>query len=99
MFCPKCGDLMSDDSGAPACSRGRMLLSIRMTSDLNECFIDKVRLPKENPAKRRIGGVWYCPGCGVRMEEQDGLVRCPQCRRCLNQFITALIELHPHSTI
>lgn len=38
----------------------------------------------------------FCPNCGVQMFENDGYIRCPQCELSLNEFVFALVELHPY---
>ncbi len=61
MFCPKCGDMISD-AAVPICMRGRMPLSVQMANGLRECFVEKSCLPKEIAAKKPIGGIGIAPG-------------------------------------
>jgi rubrerythrin len=96
MFCPKCGDEFVKVDGYLTCVRGRMELSSRLESRFTECYVSKSDRPRESQLPFRVGGTWYCPGCGVPTVEEDGFVRCPQCRLSLNEFIAALVELHPH---
>ena len=96
MFCPMCGEEMSDVNGVLTCVPGEMPLSQRMQQSLIECFVDQSRMPREAKARADVGGTWFCPGCGVRVEEKEGRLVCPSCSRSLNEFLFALIELHPH---
>jgi hypothetical protein len=63
---------------------------------LTECFVERTREPREFQFRSAIGGRWFCPGCGVRMQEVEGRIACPVCDRCLNEFVIGLIERHPH---
>jgi len=96
MFCPMCGEELTDVDGDLMCVPGDLPLSPKMREGLNECFVERIRTTKEFAFSFRIGGTWFCPGCGVRAEEEGGRVVCPRCSRSLNEFIHALIELHPH---
>ena len=97
MFCPKCGDTLVEKNGVLTCVRGNMPLSPKLNRDFHDCFATNTRQPRESHWKNRIGGAWYCPGCGVRTtEEEPGVVRCPSCKRNLGEFLLHLIELHPH---
>jgi hypothetical protein len=95
MFCPKCGEELTDVDGDLTCVTGDMQLSPRMRDNLNECFVEKTRMPKDF-VNIRIGGTWFCPGCGVRMEAEGGRVVCSRCSRSINEFIFDLVERHPH---
>ena len=73
-----------------------MGLSQHLERRLTECFILRVDTPREFKFSFNVGGSWFCPGCGVPTVEEGGFVRCPQCELSLNEFIHALVELHPH---
>jgi hypothetical protein len=96
MYCPKCGDVLEQINGVWVCRRGDMPLSNRLSAAFEDQYVLKIRATEYRPAALRWGGVWYCPGCGVRLEERDGLVACHECGRSLNEFLHELIELHPH---
>jgi rubrerythrin len=102
MFCPKCGDLLKEERGVFFCERGEMESSQRMAEGLYSRFVSKTENPEEfqfaKAGNRFVGGQWFCPGCGVLMQEEvPGAVRCPQCGRNLRNYLWELIELHPHS--
>ncbi len=96
MFCPKCNDELVQLENELTCLKGKMGLSRNLEQGLTECFILKIRTPREKKFSFVVGGKWFCPGCGVSMFEKDGHIRCPQCDLCLNEFIFALVEMHPH---
>lgn len=97
MFCPKCGDELRNVKGELTCARGGMGLSKSMERRLLECYVLKSRVPTESKVSFLWGGTWYCPGCGVKAEEREGRVRCPQCSLNMNEFLHQLIEVHPHA--
>jgi hypothetical protein len=99
MFCPKCGDAMSEDGPEIECVRGQMGLSQFLAKRLSDSFVARSVPPKEPvPIGYRIGGTWFCPGCGVEMEEVAGTngMICPDCKGNLGPFIFELVEFHPH---
>ena len=100
MYCPKCGDALKEQEGVFTCERGQMELSQHMAEHLYSCFVSKTEQPKEfvfREAGHRVGGRWFCPGCGILMQEEiPGAVRCPECERNIGEFLGQLVELHPH---
>lgn len=96
MFCPKCGDTLEDVNGELTCVRGEMGLSRDMACRLSERYVTCTPAPQDSRAAFRSGRGWYCPGCGVRAEENEGVVRCPRCKLPMNEFLFLLTELHPH---
>jgi uncharacterized Zn finger protein (UPF0148 family) len=98
MFCPKCGEQLTSHAGELFCERGQMGLSRNLENGFTECFVARARRSSRKPFGFRVGGTWFCPGCGVKMIEDAGLVSCPACQESLNEFIPPLIELHPHRT-
>ena len=97
MYCPKCGDVLEEKVGSFRCVRGDMPLSGHLAKRLYACFVGKSEQPEDKQFGSRYGGQWFCPGCGVPMEEETpGAVRCPQCSRNLGKFLYQLVELHPH---
>jgi rubrerythrin len=84
------------------CKRGRMPLAEELERRLIECFVTETRQPREpsevyKGGSLKIGGQWFCPGCGTMAEESTpGDVRCPKCSRSLAEFVFSLIEHHPH---
>jgi hypothetical protein len=96
MYCPKCGDVLEQINGVWTCRRGDMPLSNHLSAAFVDQYVLKIRANEHRPVAFRWGGVWYCPGCGIRLEERDGLVACHECGQSLNEFLHELIELHPH---
>ena len=97
MFCPKCGDGLVEIEGWLTCVRGNMALRHELAAKLEECLITRTRWPSDKPWPVGIGGRWFCPGCGTPAPEREkGVVRCQECGRSLNEFIYALVEIHPH---
>ncbi len=101
MYCPKCGDSLKEDRGLFLCERGQMELSPFMAERLYSGFVTKTEDPKDFRFTKEgyhFGGLWFCPGCGVLMnEEEPGAVKCPQCLRNIGQYLQQLMELHPHA--
>jgi len=102
MYCPKCGDSMKEQRGVFVCERGQMELSQFMAERLYAGFVGKTEQPEDFRIANegcRFGGQWFCPGCGVLMnEETPGAVKCPQCKRNIGKYLRQLVELHPHSS-
>jgi hypothetical protein len=73
-----------------------MELSKQMAADLRACFLERSREPAGAPFTVRIGGSWFCPGCGTPAVENDGWISCSTCHRTLNELVYRLVELHPH---
>jgi rubrerythrin len=98
MYCPKCGDVLRrHPNGELTCDRGEMALAQALESAFQECFVDRTRIPRDDPFPYGIGGSWWCPGCGVRAEERlRGDLRCPSCGVSFREFIVHLVEIHPH---
>jgi hypothetical protein len=78
-------------------------LSVHLANNLRACYAEMTRQPKqplsssEITGRGGIGGTWFCPGCGILMEEQTpGAIQCPQCGRSIWEFVDELIEHHPH---
>lgn len=97
MFCPKCGDALDEVNGMLTCVRGNMVLTVRMRTDLDDCFVSRTRMPPERAFDFHLGGNWFCPGCGVKMVETAGAIICPKCQRNMSVFLKHLIDLHPHA--
>lgn len=96
MFCPKCGIELSETPEGLICRVGRMQITKELEKRLRECYVLKLREPREMPFDFLVGGPWFCPECGILTVEEKGSVRCPKCRRSLNEFVHALIEFHWH---
>lgn len=104
MFCPKCGTALSVHTNAPQrdmlyCAPGDMGLSPRVATVLlgryaAESAPPSAQSPMPAFSRRLHGGLhWYCPGCGIRLNEH---LECPRCTRHLRDLAYDLIELHPH---
>lgn len=96
MFCPKCGEEMEQSSGIWICGRGEMHLSALLSRAFTDVYLLKTRPPENQPVNFKVDGPWYCPGCGIPAEAQNGSVTCSQCGQSLNEFLWPLVELHPH---
>ena len=103
LHCPKCGDVLAESpDGNVKCLRGRMEFAQELAQRLRDCYVTKIRDPKDVKFTHRgkphpIGGSWFCPGCGIPAKETTpGDVRCPSCSRSLVEFMYSLIERHPH---
>jgi tRNA(Ile2) C34 agmatinyltransferase TiaS len=102
VYCPICGDHMDTEGATFECVRGEMVLSMDMAKGLHESFVAR-SVPPIEPTRVpspsfRWGGIWFCPGCGIQMEDVAGTngVKCSQCGGNLGPFIYMLIERHFH---
>jgi hypothetical protein len=102
MFCPRCGTVLtvrSDERWGDIlyCVRGDMALSRGMQEALERRYGTSDGGPQSplSPYSPQIHGglTWYCPGCGVRLDEH---LQCPRCARHLRDLVYQLVELHPH---
>jgi rubrerythrin len=81
-----------------------MPLSQVLQKRLIECYVDHTATPKAvpftyNSKPHPVGGDWFCPECGVKIEETSpGEVKCTICGHYITEFIYQLIERHPHKT-
>jgi uncharacterized Zn finger protein (UPF0148 family) len=96
MFCPKCGEQLSETPAGLVCQTGNMEITKELENRLLECYVLKLRQPREMPFNFSVGGHWFCPQCGISALDENGTVRCPECNLSLNEFIHSLIERHPH---
>ena len=74
MHCPKCGEPLKEERGVFLCERGQMELSRFMAERLYSGFVTKTEEPEEfrfHQSGYRFGGHWFCPGCGVLMNEEE----------------------------
>jgi hypothetical protein len=81
-------------NGTFACVSGEMPLSRSMHDRLSEVFVTRSRNARAMPLNWR--GSWFCPGCGVAATTDHEHVRCRRCGEYLDEFLHALVELHPH---
>jgi DNA-directed RNA polymerase subunit RPC12/RpoP len=99
MYCPYCGDLLKEKNGTFVCVRGETELSPHVGRGIYDSFILKsVPHKKPAPSTFRWGGHWYCPACGMEMEQLPGTngMICSHCSGNLGPFIYELIELNWH---
>ncbi|MBX3217133.1 MAG: hypothetical protein KF850_34195 [Labilithrix sp.] len=94
MFCPKCGKRMDVMNGTFACVSGEMPLSPHLHSNLCELFVSRSRNAHSVPLN--WGGSWFCPGRGRAATTGHKHVQCEACGVYLDEFLHALVELHPH---
>ncbi len=104
MFCPKCGSLLTWrwDSYMKRdvfyCMPGDMWMSVNLTEQLLERYGAQETADEPEampPYSVRWHGrrQYYCPGCGVQL--QEGLT-CGRCGKSLRDLFMTLVELHPH---
>jgi hypothetical protein len=98
MHCPKCGGALVDAGDGLACEPGEMTLAPRMAGELRGRFVTKTLPSPPAPRGRmlRVGGDWFCPGCGKRMLEQRSHIACADCGASLEGLVFALAQLAPH---
>jgi hypothetical protein len=94
MFCPKCAAELVLHHGEMACLRGKMPLSARVAAVLQERFGNHVPSPRHSVVTP-IAGAFYCPGCGIPLNDQ---MHCPECQLSIADLRFDLTELHPHKT-
>jgi hypothetical protein len=84
---------MSLADGVFACIPGDMMFSPMMHQAMRERFsVDSPR--REEVQIGRQFARWFCPGCGVPLDESNC---CPQCGHSIRDQIYPLVETHPHS--
>jgi hypothetical protein len=81
-------------NGTFACVSGEMPLSLSLHDGLCEVFVRRTR--NARPVALNWGGSWLCPGCGVAATTDHGHVQCGRCGEFLDEFLHALVEVHPH---
>ncbi len=91
MYCPKCCALMSNATGAWMCTNG-LELSANFGEKLEATYRSAFRGGRAGSFKLQPG-VWYCPSCGIQLDEQ---MSCDECGKSLRPFLYELVELHPH---
>jgi uncharacterized Zn finger protein (UPF0148 family) len=96
MYCPKCGNELTETPAGLVCKIGGMELSKDLERRLREVYITKSREPRGKTFIFGVGGKWFFPQCGIQTIEENGSVHCPNCKPSLNEFIFTLIEHHPH---
>jgi Zn-finger nucleic acid-binding protein len=92
MFCPKCNAVLVQHADELKCVPGDMALSKNLEQALTERYKSHAPLKQFDSATGPMRA-WYCPGCGVSLD--DELV-CPHCQISLSDLQQTLVELHPH---
>ena len=98
LHCPKCGDLLAEDRETLYCRRGDMEFSRMLDERYRRHFAEKKEPAPDVRWSCKVGGDWFCPECGQKMEEVDGRILCHRCGINLAAFVRHLIEVHPHRT-
>lgn len=105
MFCPKCGAVLESRWDAYVqrdvlcCVPGDMPMSANVTDKLMQRFgppssADTPQSPLPAYSALLHGGCqWYCPGCGIRLNDH---LECTRCGHHLRDLMFILVELHPH---
>ena len=99
LFCPRCAAPFETTGPEYRCPVGNMLLSRVMQRGLIAAFIDPGVDELPRPFRVGIGGTWFCPRDRSLMEENAGIIACPECHRSLNRYVIQLVELHPHAPV
>lgn len=99
MYCPKCGRELSLEQDGLVCHHGKMELTKILEEKLREVYSLKLREPQDVQFEFKVGGKWFCPQCGVATTEENGYIRCPKCKTCMNEFIVMLVENHYHQPV
>jgi hypothetical protein len=79
MYCPKCGDALKEEEGTFTCLRGDMTLLQYMAVHLYSCVVSRTEEAKEfhfTAAGYTVGGLWFCPGCGLVVSEETPGAQC-----------------------
>ena len=81
------------------CAPGDMWLSADLMTTLMQRFgtegnadMPQSSLPAYD-AQLHNGWNWYCPGCGIRLNDH---LECTRCGHHLRDLVYTLVELHPH---
>ena len=86
MFCPFCGARVDTlPSGEARCRSAAALFSVHITRQLSDAFVTCVRSPSAEPLPYKVGGSWFCPGCGVPMRgltPAAAAIANPVCAQC-----------------
>lgn len=98
LYCPRCGDVLANEQGTYFCKRGDMYFSPILASAYRKHFEEKTEPAPDSRWKCVIGGNWYCPQCGKKMEETEGKILCRECGVNLGAWVYHIIEHHPHRT-
>lgn len=97
MFCPFCGsETTLGERDERCCTRTGALFSFEVSAGLFECFVERSREPRTAASAYRMGGTWFCPGCGDSMSVTEHHVRCARCELSLDEFVHQLVEFNPH---
>lgn len=92
VHCPHCGERMIESANGLTCQPSGMVMSHRLRDGLTDVFVTRVRPGLRNLDDVRLGGSFYCPGCGTAMQDAT----CSSCGGVLDEFIWQIVELHPH---
>jgi len=95
IFCPLCGNELSETATGLICRIGEMEITKELEKRLRECYVLKLREPREMPFSFPVGK-WFFPQCGISTQEKDGSARCSQCQFSVNEFVFSLVEHHYH---
>src|SRR5687767_341494 len=88
LFCPMCGNPLSEREGEPYCEGGNTFFSAGALSLIEEGLAHSVDSPNSTRSPEK--GLWWCPGCGGRLEvNEPAVLKCADCG-----FVTPLILNH-----
>lgn len=91
MFCPKCGDELIIKDGELYCLRGDMYLS-QNVREILEARYGEIS-PREPSDYKLDHTKWWCPGCGIKVNEK---LECSNCGKNYYDLLYPLVEIHPH---
>ena len=79
LHCPKCGDVLSEERPTFYCGKGDMEFSVVLDRAFRRYFLEKLEPAPDTRWNCKVGGEWFCPQCGRRIQEQDGRILCDSC--------------------
>ena len=93
MHCPYCSAALVDSDGEFRCSASGALFSRSVSDTFRQRYADISSAFNTETAEAAGVGIWFCPGCGVRLRDH----MCAQCGQALEMsLLQALLELNPH---
>lgn len=108
LYCPRCGIPFSiatwewpggRRSEAVYCAPGEMGLAPKLVEIFTARYVHREPQGSGPAFNWQVHGHlarWFCPGCGIQLDEQG---ECPRCHYHLRDVSHPLIELHGHRPI
>jgi hypothetical protein len=99
MYCPRCASRIVSFGPTARCQKTNAPLSTRLHADLLAFCVARTSLEQPGPLSFKVGGTWFCPGCGAPMREDNGYLLCDYCGAYLNRFVHSLVEFFVHPVV